>query len=164
MYGFLGWTLTAMALGELTDFLDGRHARRTNQVSNLGKIFDPMCDSIFHMTIWIGFLAVGWISAHYVYFVVLFSARDSIVSTIRTYMANHGIVLAARWSGKIKMCTQSAAQIILVILHLVPAFKNVLSCTGLIVVSIAALVTLISLCDYVFHFYQAVKEKRVIIN
>jgi len=158
MQGSLKLALVFMILGELTDFFDGMHARRTNQISNLGKVFDPMCDSIFHMTIWIGFLAIGWIS---VFFVVLFFARDSVVSTIRTYMASHNIVLAARWSGKIKMATQSLVQTVLVVLHLISISENALYCTQLIMVSLAATVTVISLCDYCLHFFYAVKEKRI---
>jgi CDP-diacylglycerol--glycerol-3-phosphate 3-phosphatidyltransferase len=161
MHGQLWWALLSQVLGELTDYLDGKHARRTNQISNLGKIFDPMCDSIFHMTLWMGFLAKGWVS---VYPVMLFFARDAIVSTMRTYMASHQIVLAARWSGKIKMATQCVAQLTVVSLHLTSFPINVLECTELIVVWFAVIVAVVSLCDYLLYFFREVKDGRVKIN
>lgn len=161
LQGNLVLALIFEILGELTDAIDGNHARRTGQITNVGKLFDPLCDSIFHMLIWFSFMAIGWVS---VAFVALFFVRDSIVSTIRSYMASHNIVLAARSSGKIKMIIQSLAQLTLVVIHLFPLEKNVLECTQLVVVSFAALVTVYSLCDYSFHFYRAVKEKRVMLN
>jgi len=158
--GHLIWALLAMILGEFTDFLDGFVARRTNQVSNLGKVFDPMCDSVFHMVIWMSMLATGWVS---VYFVILFFVRDTVVSTIRICLASHGIVLAARKSGKIKAASQATAQITIVVIHLWLT-GNLLESLQLLTVSLAALVTLFSLCDYSWGFYQLVKGKATIFN
>lgn len=155
-HNYLALALTAMALGELTDFFDGLIARKTGQISNFGKIFDPMCDSVFHMIVWMSFQSVGWVS---VYFVILFFVRDSTVSTIRIYLASHNIVLAARISGKVKAVAQASAQIVLVLLHLFSAEKTI--SVQLLIVSLAALVTAYSLCDYSWAFYQLVKERRV---
>ena len=78
--GFLALALVAMIMGEITDALDGYVARKTGQISDFGKIYDPMCDSIFHMVIWISFLAIGWVP---IYLVLVFFARYCIVSNIR---------------------------------------------------------------------------------
>jgi len=159
MYGHLWLALTCMALGELTDFFDGYIARRTGQVSDFGKIYDPMCDSIFHMVIWISLLHLGWVSP---YFVILFFVRDAIVANIRILLIKRGIVLGARWSGKVKAAAQAGAQIALVVLHLFVTGTALLSLQFAAVFAAAA-VTLYSLYDYARDSYQKVGVKKVAV-
>ena len=45
------WALFVLFLSGLSDFLDGKIARRFNQVSALGKIFDPIADKLTQVTI-----------------------------------------------------------------------------------------------------------------
>jgi CDP-diacylglycerol--glycerol-3-phosphate 3-phosphatidyltransferase len=40
------WALVFMAVAVVTDFLDGFLARRLNQISDLGKVLDPVADKI----------------------------------------------------------------------------------------------------------------------
>ncbi len=49
-----------VALGELTDFLDGYLARRSGSTSEFGKSLDATCDAIFHLSIFLALLVVGW--------------------------------------------------------------------------------------------------------
>jgi CDP-diacylglycerol--glycerol-3-phosphate 3-phosphatidyltransferase len=149
-----------MILGESTDFFDGFIARKTGQISNTGKIYDPMADSIFHIMIWMSFLSVGWIS---VWLVILFFVRDSVVSNIRICLASHRVVLAARCSGKIKAAIQAVAQLSLVVLHIFLK-GNYLECLQFSVVMIAAGITVYSLGDYIWAFNEVVKRKGTIIE
>jgi len=48
---YLGWAVFALFLSGLSDFLDGKIARRFNQVSELGKVLDPVADKITQITI-----------------------------------------------------------------------------------------------------------------
>lgn len=143
--GLLLLAIFSMIIGEATDLLDGCWARRTGQVSDIGKIYDPMCDSIFHMMIWMTLLAMGWIP---VCLAILFFARDSIVSTIRTFMATKNFVMAARVSGKVKMWAQAIAQISLVLLHYRFGGNAAVMAAGMAMVWAAALITALSLADY----------------
>lgn len=157
MQGYLILALVSMIIGELTDFFDGFVARKTNQISNFGKIYDPMCDSISHMMIWISFLAIGWIP---VYFVILFLIRDIIVSHIRIFLATHNVVLAARNSGKIKAITQALVQLIIVVFYIfLPS--DVLKTALMPTVTLAAVITVYSLFDYSWGFCQLVREKQM---
>lgn len=45
------WSVFVLALSGLSDFLDGKIARRFNQVSNLGKLVDPVADKLTEITI-----------------------------------------------------------------------------------------------------------------
>ncbi len=49
--GELLWALLILALSGLTDFFDGKLARKLNQVSELGKMLDPIADKLTQATI-----------------------------------------------------------------------------------------------------------------
>ncbi len=42
-----GWALLLLALSGITDYLDGKLARRWNQISKLGKVLDPAADRLY---------------------------------------------------------------------------------------------------------------------
>jgi len=160
MHGYLVLALLSMILGEITDGLDGFFARRYGRVSDFGKLFDPMCDSFFHIIIWLSFLGLGWVP---IYLVILFFGRDLMVSYVRIWLASQKemIILAARISGKIKAVAQATAQISIVFFHLFVS-RNVFENIQLTLVWLAAIVTLYSLLDYGISSYLLVlraKEK-----
>jgi CDP-diacylglycerol--glycerol-3-phosphate 3-phosphatidyltransferase len=94
---------------ETSDALDGYLARRFDQVTDLGKLLDPMADSVYRISVYLAFTQPPvslplWI-------VFLFIYRDSVVSTLRTVCALRGVALAARPSGKIKAVLQAVMAI-----------------------------------------------------
>ena len=99
--------LAGMVFAEVTDLADGIIARRYKSVSALGKIIDPMADSLYRALVFLGFMSVGWMP---VWMVALIFSRDIIVSYIRIFTQQIGVTYAARTSGKIKAAVQAAAQ------------------------------------------------------
>ena len=49
--GEIAWAVVVLVLSGLTDFFDGKIARRFNQISALGKILDPIADKLTQITI-----------------------------------------------------------------------------------------------------------------
>lgn len=49
--GHIGWAVIALVISGLTDFFDGKIARRFNQISELGKMLDPVADKLTQITI-----------------------------------------------------------------------------------------------------------------
>jgi cardiolipin synthase len=47
----LGWAVFVLFLSGLSDSLDGKIARRFNQISDLGKILDPLADKLTQISI-----------------------------------------------------------------------------------------------------------------
>ena len=99
-----------IAYSELTDMLDGYLARRDNCVTNLGKLLDPLSDSISRF---IYFFAFGYMGLFPIWLVIILFVRDIIVAYIRTYMSLTGVAMGARWSGKLKALVQFGGQYLL---------------------------------------------------
>lgn len=113
-FGISGY---ALAIGiflaaSLTDILDGHLARRRNQVSNLGKLLDPIADKLLVSAALIVLvekhLAPAWT-------VVVILGREFIVTGLRSVAAADGIVIQAQTSGKIKMWAQCVAIVALLV-------------------------------------------------
>lgn len=101
-------------VSELSDLFDGLLARRYNKVTELGKILDPMADSIFRFSVLLSFTQ-GIVHLP-VLLVGVFFYRDSIISTLRTICALRGFTLAARKSGKIKAVILAAISFFILLL------------------------------------------------
>ena len=94
---------------EATDVADGATARARKQTSDVGKLLDPMSDSIARLTYYIGFLAAGFAQA---WMVVILVYRDVIVSYLRVFSALSGTAMGRRTSGKWKGILQGAVALI----------------------------------------------------
>lgn len=134
---------------ELTDALDGYLARKFSLVTDLGKLLDPMADSIYRDTIFICLAVVHEVS---LLLVLPILYRDSVIATLRAVCAYRGAVLAARTSGKIKAIFQAFVILVLVILRIValyvPAVDDNLFLISNLLMSLVCAVTLYSGYEY----------------
>lgn len=97
--------LALFILGEISDFLDGIAARRKNEVSDFGKLIDPMADSIFHLTLFLIFLTMGLVPS---LMVIVLVWREIAVSSLRLMAStDQRLVIAAARPGKIKANIQA---------------------------------------------------------
>lgn len=144
--------LLLLVICECSDFFDGVLARRRNQVTDIGKVLDPMADTITHVSLFFSFTQ-GFVSLPLLP-VLVFLYRDIFVTTLRTLCALKGVALAARMSGKVKAFLQAAIAF-LIILLMIPYSVGWLSLElfqkiSLFATSIAALYTAVSIGDYVY--------------
>jgi len=99
------WACLGLALvSEVSDGLDGFLARRRNVVSNFGKLMDPCADSIFRLSCFFCFAGAGWAP---LWMVVVMFYRDMGVGALRTFAAERGVIVAARFAGKCKALVQA---------------------------------------------------------
>ena len=144
--------LALLGISELTDTFDGYLARKYEQVTDLGKILDPMADSITHIAILLAFTSDPIRIPLFLVFIFLY--RDSIVSAIRTICALKGIALAASKNGKIKTGLLAGSLIITTILMIPHAMgfitTDTLRLSSLLMISIAALYSLFSCFEYLY--------------
>jgi len=99
-------TATLFALASLTDFFDGWAARKYNQVSDWGKIFDPVADKVLVTSVLVALIPQGVIDP---YMVIILLARDTLVGGLRNLAANKQLIIAAKPAGKWKTALQMVA-------------------------------------------------------
>lgn len=148
------------SLSELSDMFDGALARKHNKVTELGKLLDPMADSIFRLSVLLSFTQ-GVIQLP-ILLVSVFFYRDTIISTLRTVCALRGFALAARLSGKIKAVIQAAVGFFILVM-IIPYSMGCLDVELLRAVSfysvlIAAIYTLFSGTEYVIANRNHIKK------
>ncbi len=104
-----GWVWIALSLAaliEISDLLDGTIARARHEVTDFGKVFDPIADSVSRQTVFISFMVSGIIP---LWMYLIFFYRDAFMQLLRIVCASSGVVLAARKSGKAKAVLQGIA-------------------------------------------------------
>jgi CDP-diacylglycerol--glycerol-3-phosphate 3-phosphatidyltransferase len=88
-----------LALAEFTDYLDGKYARRHNQVSNFGKVFDPFADVFLNITVFFCLVLCGYMPA---IILLLIIYREISMTFIRLVAIQEGVAIGARKGGKTK--------------------------------------------------------------
>jgi len=98
-------------LAWITDVLDGVVARRYGQITNFGKLIDPLSDKILISAAFISFVQIPDITVP-AWMVILIVAREFIITGIRSLAASRGRVISAgRW-GKHKTTSQMLTVIV----------------------------------------------------
>jgi CDP-diacylglycerol--glycerol-3-phosphate 3-phosphatidyltransferase len=152
--------LVLLIVSEFSDIFDGFLARRRNQVTDLGKVLDPMADSITHISLFLTFTQ-GFVQLPLL-IVLIFLYRDFFISTLRTLCALRGVALAARWSGKLKTIMQAVVAFLIVLL-MIPFTTGQLSLAlfqriSLFAVFAAAIYTVLSAIDYFYSNRVYIKK------
>jgi len=93
-------------IASLTDYYDGYLARRNNQVTDFGKLMDPIADKILILSAFLAFLQMQLISA---WMVVIIFSREALITGLRLFAINKGKVLEAEAAGKHKTVSQMVA-------------------------------------------------------
>jgi len=91
------WSL--FILMELSDLFDGMAARAANQVSDLGKVFDPFADVVSRLTYFLCFAVSGFMPV-LVFAIIMY--RELGILFIRMLAVKKGFVMGARAGGKLK--------------------------------------------------------------
>ncbi|MDD5194118.1 MAG: CDP-diacylglycerol--glycerol-3-phosphate 3-phosphatidyltransferase [Candidatus Omnitrophica bacterium] len=91
-------------IASITDFLDGYLARKKNLISDLGKLLDPIADKILIIGTFLAFLQLKVIVNAWMVSVIML--REFIVTGLRLYSLNKGVVMEAKSLGKHKTFCQ----------------------------------------------------------
>jgi CDP-diacylglycerol---glycerol-3-phosphate 3-phosphatidyltransferase len=139
--------LTLLVLMELSDIMDGFLARRWGAVSAFGKYFDPLCDSIARLMVFLGLWQIKLVP---IWLIIVIVVRDMILTFLYLlYYSETKQIYESRMSSKIKAIVQGFGAILLVIVALLNNASPVsMETIKPFVVWFIAVVTLLSLADY----------------
>lgn len=159
-----GWILIPLlAFMEFTDFLDGFYARKTNAVSDFGKVFDPFADVIVHITTLCCFTFTGYFNP---ICLILILYREFTMNFIRMVASKKGVAIAARKGGKLKTCFYIATGFVMLLVECAsrvgyPFASDVRGVFDIVIVVmswICVALAYISFIDYLKSFANILKE------
>jgi len=163
------WLIGALGvvlLAEVSDLLDGHLARRWRIVTNIGKLLDPFADTMFRFTAFLCILGSGLAP---VWMVAIIFYRDIMVAVLRNFGVLSNVVLAARWSGKLKAVVQgTVVNLIIAVIIFVqlfgwaPEWVKVKDVSWWLML-VATMVTLFSGIEYVrgnWALLMSIRERR----
>lgn len=143
-------------IAAVTDMLDGYIARRTGQVTKLGKLLDPIADKLLVLSALILLMNVDRVSA---LVALLIIGREVAVTGIRAIAAGEGMIIPAETTGKYKMALQVVAIILLILEGTQLAQLGNLHLTGTVTLYISLVLGYLSGCQYVWNFWKQVVAK-----
>lgn len=106
--GYYFAALVIFCIAAATDWVDGYWARRFDQVTQLGRIFDPFADKIIVCGLFI-LLAAEKGSGIAPWMAVVVVGREMLVTALRGFIEQSGGDFSAKMAGKLKMVFQCAA-------------------------------------------------------
>ena len=123
----------------ITDYYDGKIARKYNLITNLGKLLDPLADKILVISALVTLAKFSQIS---LWFVIIIIFRELLITGLRSIVAAEGVVIAAESLGKWKTATQMIALTLIILIPFSSTVNNILLLIPLIL-------TVVSGAEYV---------------
>ncbi len=101
------------SIAAITDAVDGKLARKNNQVTNFGKLLDPIADKVLTTSALLAFMAMGLCN---IWIVMIVLTREFTIASIRMIAASNGVVIPANFWGKLKTVSQMTFTIVIMLL------------------------------------------------
>ncbi|MEX0719808.1 MAG: CDP-alcohol phosphatidyltransferase family protein [Balneolaceae bacterium] len=143
--------LVLVAYGIISDYLDGLVARKTNTISELGKMVDPIADKLcavvlFTYTVWI-----GWIPLWFLIFAVI---RDTLIMLGSYYIKKkYNKVAMSITTGKISV---NVLAIYWISVFFFPEGSN----AQMFLMACSVTIMLLSLFDYFNRYRQIMRGAK----
>lgn len=95
--------LIIFLLASATDALDGFIAKRNNQVTDFGKLMDPVADKILVLSAFLAFVEIGIVAA---WMVIVIVFREVVITGLRILALTKGRVIPSDDGGRHKTVCQ----------------------------------------------------------
>lgn len=128
----------------LSDFVDGKVARRFDMITDFGKILDPIADKLTQLAL---VIAITFKHPFMMYFLIFFVIKEFYMGIMGLYLIKKGKgVNGAQMYGKICTGVIDICSLILLI------FTDMSYFTGVLIISVMMVMAVISLVCYIrFH-------------
>ncbi|MDC9719843.1 MAG: CDP-diacylglycerol--glycerol-3-phosphate 3-phosphatidyltransferase [Gammaproteobacteria bacterium] len=149
------WAASLFMLAAATDWLDGFLARKLNQTTAFGAFLDPVADKItvaVALVVLVESYSELWLTLP----AIIIISREIVISALREWMAETGksAHVAVSYIGKIKTFAQMGSIVFL----LATPPGTLISMLGLIMLYVAAALTLWSMALYLSAAWSQLKK------
>ncbi len=96
----LGWAIATLVVSGLTDMFDGMIARRCNQITEIGKVLDPIADKLTQVTV-VLCLAIRLPRLWPLLCLCFMKELLQSIGAAKLYIRKKQQVQAAKWYGKV---------------------------------------------------------------
>ena len=143
-------------LSGISDCLDGFLARKLNQISDLGKLLDPIADKLTLVSV---VICLGFLIPPIIPIVIILAFKDVLMLIGGFYLLKRGITPpSAKWYGKV------ATVVFYISVAIIVFFKGFLEyeihLLTIILLSITFAVMMFALIKYAIVFKRLLKEKK----
>lgn len=160
-------SIPLLIFAEFTDYLDGHYARKRNEVSDFGKMFDPFADVFLHLSTFVCYMfsansSVGGYIHPALFILIMW--REISQNFLRMVAAKQGTAIAARKGGKFKTVFYIFSGFfalfleLLVRLNAMPDCFGVLKIVSTVLFVICIILSYASFIDYLIHFGKVLKQ------
>lgn len=106
------WACAVFGIASITDFLDGKIARKKNLVTTFGKLVDPVADKMLTTAALLAFMRMGICN---IWIVMVILTREFLITSFRLVATAQGVVIPAGILGKIKTAAQMIFSVIIML-------------------------------------------------
>ena len=107
------WAVLVFSAAAITDAVDGKLARKNDQITVFGKLLDPVADKMLTTAALLGFMQVGLCN---IWIVMIVLTREFAVTSVRLIASAEGVVIPANIWGKLKTVSQMTFTIVIMLL------------------------------------------------
>ena len=164
-------SLLVFIVASLTDYFDGKIARKRGLITNMGKFLDPLADKALTTAAFIGFVHM-FSSRSLPWALFLILIREFAVTSARLLAAKDGVVVAASFAGKLKTVMQMVAIIYMLAFRQAVRIRVVRdaiggnvgvtwgSRVGLALIWVSVIATVVSGIQYIWQLRHYFKEEK----
>lgn len=105
--------LIIFAVGAITDFADGKIARKYNQITAFGKLADPIADKMLTTAALLAFMKFGLCN---IWIIMIVLTREFAVTSVRMVASSQGVIIPANIWGKLKTVSQMVFTLLIMLL------------------------------------------------
>jgi len=144
------------ACAAFTDFLDGYLARKSGQITNLGKLLDPVADKLLVAS---GLILLVQFQRVAVWLAIVMIARELVVTGARVVAAKEGFVVPADSLGKFKVIGQIGGILCLILQGVWVQSEGPLATIGTGLLYIALFFSLFSGWRYLMQIFKKISPQ-----
>jgi cardiolipin synthase len=148
----LYWSMLVLLLSGLTDALDGFFARRFNQITELGKLLDPLADKLTQLVVLVC-LAIRYSGLIPLMIICFAKELLQLIGGI-LLMSRYEIIRGSKWFGKVSTFTFYAAMLMIVL------WKDMPETIFWVLVVLVSATMLFSFFNYMWLYIKLRRDAR----